>query len=71
MMLELSGALLRVGVEDAQCSSKAGTQGHGAPVWHQKAPPERARQSEHLTAHLCPNVHCPGPGLTQWHCMHC
>lgn len=70
MLLELTGALLRCGVEDAQCCSKAGTQGHGTLVWHQKAPPERVCWSESLTALLRLAVHCSGLGLTPWHCTH-
>ena len=52
--------LLRVGMEDIQHSSEAGTQGHAAPIPNQKTSAGRPFQPECVRAFVWPNVHCPG-----------
>ena len=47
-------------MEDIQCSSEAGTQGHTAPIPNQKTSAGRPVQLECIRAFIWPNVHCPG-----------
>ncbi len=47
-------------MEDIQCSSEAGTQGHAAPIPNQETSTGRPFQPECVRAFLWPNVHCPG-----------
>ena len=47
-------------MEDIQCSSEAGTQGHTAPIPNQKTSAGRPFQLECIRAFIWPNVHCPG-----------
>ncbi len=47
-------------MEDIQCSSEAGTQGHAALIPNQKTSAGRPFQPECIRAFVWPNVHCPG-----------